>query len=187
MDLKKLFLFILIPLLNGCMDEDYTPYSYSNESTIYSQDDRVILRELLLVLKPHLEGKKYIVTDSVFDIVIKLNNKDWGKFSSMAVDTSLFKYTVSSGRLVSDVPVEYPVIATFQPSADTLSTAGEYSDLLGDHFTLEPGFYICEIKSISLKDQAGNIKTVKTGIRKVVEVKENSRSAFVGEFEVLVN
>ena len=67
----------------GC-SKDYSPYSYSNESTIYSETNKINFRELLVILKPYLmvdNQKKYILTvvEEKFkikpQIIIKMGDK----------------------------------------------------------------------------------------------------------------
>jgi hypothetical protein len=116
-----------------------------------------------------------------------VNENDWGKFNSAKTDTALYQSTVINTFKVTDDIVKYPVIAPFQTAKDTITTAGEYSDLLNSYFTLEPGFYICSIESFEFKDENGIMKKVETTIIEPVEIKENLRSAFIGEFEILIN
>jgi len=182
--------FGIVFILLGCNREDYSPYSYSNEATIYSETNNTMFRELLVILKPYIEfndQKKYIITDIISNVVIKINDKDWGKFNSLNVDTSLFIYEIYNDYYATDDIIKYSVIAPYQTSKDTLTTAGEYSDLLNNFFTLEPGFYICEIESFEIKLINGNKQMIKPFIVIPIEIKQNTRSSFIGEFDILVN
>ena len=184
-----IFSGILLILL-GCNREDYSPYSYSNEATIYSETNKTMFRELLVILRPYIEynsQKKYIVIDSISNVVIKINDKEWGKFNSLIVDTSLFNYEIFNDYYVTNDIIKYSVIAPYQTAKDTLTTAGEYSDLLNNFFTLEPGFYICEIKSFEIKLINGDKQIIKPFIVIPIEIKENTRSSFIGEFDIQVN
>lgn len=185
----RILLFLLLPLLMAC-EEDNGPYNYTSESTIYSDENTTSFREILLVLKPYVtvDGhKKYVVADEVSNVSLTINDKFWGSFDSYALNTSLYGNTIQSGIfMVSDSLVRYPVIAPYQITRDTLSTAGEYAQLLNNLMTLEPGFYFCRISSFEVKDVSGVIHSFETNIMQAIEIKENSRSAFLGEFEVLI-
>lgn len=189
MKTNTLLLLSGIMILLSCSKEDYYPFPYSNESTIYSESDDTRFREFLIILKPYIEvnnEKKYLVTDTILNVGININGKDWGKFSSFDIDTSLFiKETENKYKVTSDI-IKYSVIAPYQTSKDILTMAGEYSDMLNNYLILEPGFYICEIKSFEIKLNDGSKRKIDTFIVELIEIKENSRSTFVGEFEILI-
>jgi hypothetical protein len=186
-----LLLLSAIFSLTACTEEDFTPFTYSSEATIYSQSgEQTRLRELLLVIKPYLliEGeKKYIVTDSLYNVAISINLKPWGQFFSLPKDPELYSSEPLNSYQVTAAQVKYGVLAPYRSDNDTLTTAGEYAQLLNNFILLEPGFYFCEVESFDIKDVNGNRKTVRTSILETVEIQANSRSAFIGEFEVLVN
>ena len=169
---------------------DFSPYSYVNESTIYSNSKTTLFREFLLIIDPFVmigNEKKFIVSDTLRNVVIRLDNKPWGIFNSFEVDTSIFQKQVYNNILVSSATTKYFVIAPYITKSDTLKTAGDYSSLLNNYLTLEPGNYIFEVISFDILRQDGTLKKVKPFIVVPVEVKENTRNAFVGEFEVLIN
>jgi hypothetical protein len=189
--MKKLISTYLISLsLIGCTTDTNSPYSYSNESTIYSDTKTTQFKELVIIIKPYIlvdNQKKYIVTDTIKNVNIKINNKPWGMYNSFGIDTSLFVNEKISNLHTSNSATKYPIIAPYKTSNDTLTTAGEYSDLLNNHLTLEPGNYICQVESFEIKQSDGTIKKVKPFIIAPIEIKENMRSALVGEFEVQIN
>ena len=181
---------IIIFTLVSCETTDFTPYTYSYESTIYSESNLIALKELIVILKPYLmvdNQKKYLVSDSITNVVININGVEWGKFTSLDIDTSLYNKEYVSDFVVTKDIVKYPVIAHYEPHEDTFTTAGEYSVLLNNRFTLEPGIYVCEIKSFEIKLASGDQQIIKTPIVEVIEIEENSRSTFVGEFDIQVN
>ena len=186
---KILFVFMIV-LFIICSKEDYSPYSYSNESTIYSDTKTNQFRELVLIIDPYIligGEKKFIVTDTIKNINIKISNKLWGVFNSFGIDTSIFVKDKTINFYSTNTIAKYSIIAPYKTSSDTLKTAGEYSDLLNNYLTLEPGNYICQIESFEIKQLDGSIKKIKPFIVVPIEVKENSRSALVGEFEVQIN
>lgn len=189
---KLLFtgMILLFLTLTGCNKQDYTPYSYSNESTIYSDSKTTQFRELVIIIEPYIligNEKKYIVTDTIKNVNIKISNKLWGIYNSFGIDTSIFKKEKTTNFYSTNTVTKYSIIAPYKSGNDTLKTAGEYSDLLNNYLTLEPGNYICQIESFDIKQIDGTIKKIKPFIVVPVEVKENSRNAFLGEFEIQIN
>jgi inner membrane protein involved in colicin E2 resistance len=189
--MKKFLFVIIIPLLMiECKKEDYSPYSYSNESTIFSDSKTTQFRELVVIIEPYImvgNEKRYIVTDTIKNVNIKISNKLWGIYNSFGIDTSIFIKQKTTNFYSTNIVTKYSIIAPYQTSSDTLRTAGEYSDLLNNYLTLEPGNYICQIESFEIKQIDGTVKKIKPFIVVPVEVKDNSRSALVGEFEVQIN
>ena len=186
----RLLLFLLLPLLMACSEDENGPYNYDSSSTIYAEQTTTAFREILLVLKPYVmvDGhKKYVVADKISNVSLTINNKLWGNFNSFAINTSLYGNTSQSGNYtVSDSMVRYPVIAPYQSLKDTLTTAGEYAQLLNNLVILEPGYYFCRITSFEITDLNGKTHSFETNIMKAIEIKVNSRSSFLGEFEVLI-
>ena len=82
--------------------------------------------------------------------------------------------------------VQYTVIASQQSDKDTLTTAGEYSDLINNFLTLKPGDYICQIDYFDIKLSNSQIKRIYPMITVPLEVKENVKSSYIGEFEIEV-
>jgi hypothetical protein len=189
--MKKLLFVIMIPLLFiKCSKQDYSPYSYSNESTIYSDSKTTPFRELVIIIDPYIligNEKKFIVTDTIKNVTIKISDKLWGIYDSFGIDTSIFINEKLTNFYSTNTVTKYSIIAPYKTSSDTLTTAGEYSDLLNNYLTLEPGAYICQIESFDIKQLDGTLRKVKPFIVVPVEVKENSQSALVGEFEVQIN
>lgn len=188
---KKYTLFFLALLGFASCEKDTTDaYSYNSSSTIYSSENSTRFKELLLVLKPYVmvDGqKKYVVTETVCNVKLSVNGKAWGSFDSYNVNTSLYVNSSQGDYLVSDTAVKYAVVAPYQSLKDTLTTAGEYAQLLNNIFVLEPGFYFCKVESFEVKNLSGVTHKFETPVLQAVEIKENSRSAFLGEFEVLID
>lgn len=186
----RFLLLLLLPFVIACTKDDNEALNYNSSSTIYSDENTTTFREILLVLKPYLlvDGhKKYLVAEEISNVSLTINDKFWGSFDSYTINTSLYGNTSQSGNyVVSDSMVRYPVIAPYQSLKDTLTTAGEYAQLLNNLFTLEPGFYFCRLTSFEIKDVNGETHSFETNIMQAIEIKENSRSAFLGEFEVLI-
>jgi len=186
--IHSLVIFIGLIII-GCEGTDYSPYSYSNEETIYSDESSTSFREILLVLKPYIidgDESLYLVTDTIRNIEICVNGQLWGFFSSFGVDSSLYECTNRSGLFFTTEQTGYEVVAPYVTSIDTLSLAGEYADLLSGYFTLEPGDYLCEIVSFELITSEQEIMKIYTGLIVPFEVRENSRSTFIGQFEILL-
>jgi len=189
--MKKLLVISMIVLsFCGCSEDDQSPYSYSSESTIYSDSKTIRFRELILILKPYvLNGteKSFIVTDTIKNVNIKINDKLWGVYNSLGIDTTNFVKEKTNNFYSTLSTTKYAIIAAYKTSSAPLNTAGEYSDLLNNYLTLEPGNYIFQIESFEIKQLDGSLRKIKPAIVVPIEVKENSRSALVGEFEVQIN
>lgn len=178
---------ILLGAFSSCKKDSGSPYTYSSESTIYSETEKTAFKEILLIAKPYImvnNQKKYLVAESLSNVTIKVNNSLWGAFESMPVDTLLVDRAISGSYVVSDIPIKYPVIAAKQAEKDTLTTAGEYADLINNYLTLKAGFYICQVSSFEIKLKNKGIKKVYPMITVTMEVKENVKSSFIGEFEI---
>ena len=181
---------LFVVVFTSCSEDGGLPYSYSSESTIYSTSNQHILRDLMFILKPYMihEGvKKYIVVSSIDSINILINGQEWGKSSSLAVDVSNINKTVMENFYVRTEPVKYVTKAPFVLSNEILSTAGDYSELLSRYMSLQPGGYICQIEYIELTDNNGDTHRYYPLIAEYFEVIENIVSAYVGEFEILID
>ena len=181
---------LFVAVFTSCKEDDGLSYSYSSESTIYSTSNQRILRDLMFILKPYMihEGiKKYIVVSSIDNISVLINGQEWGKSSSLVVDVSNINKEVVENFYVRTEPVKYVTKAPFVLSNEILTTAGEYSELLSRYLSLQPGGYIFQIEYIEFTDNNGNIHRYYPLIAEYFEVKENIVSAYVGEFEILID
>lgn len=132
--------------------------------------------------------KKYITIPVISNVKILINGQEWGLFSSLELDIS----HINNKETVDDFyvrlsPVKYVVQAPYIMSNDVLTTAGEYSDLLSKYISLQPGGYVCQISYFELTDNNGDTHRIYPLIAEHFEVKENTVSAFIGEFEILIN
>jgi hypothetical protein len=182
--------FVAFIFLATSCSKDDTPYRYSSESTIYSESNQRVLRELMFMLKPykiHEGTKKYIVVSSIEKVRVLINGDEWGIFSSFDVDISNINKETADNFYVRSSPVPYVTKAPYVMSSDILTTAGQYSEMLGRYISLQPGGYIFQIDYIELTDKNGDTHRVHPLIAVHFEVKENIVSAFIGEFEILID
>ena len=187
--IKLIAVCIVFVFVSACSDEDGLSYSYSSESTVYSTSNKRILRELMFILKPytiHENTKKYIIVSSISNIKILINGREWGIFTSSTIDVSNISKEVVKNFYVRTEPVKYVTQAPYLIPNEILTTAGEYSELLSRYISLQPGGYICQIEYIELTDIVGNIYRAYPLIAEYFEVKENIVSAYIGEFEILI-
>jgi hypothetical protein len=189
--MKRLFiaLFAFLPLLFiSCEKEDtLTGYTYQSESTIFNQSNQVQFREVLFTIKPYIMAggvKKFIVTDTLLNVKVKMNNTLWSTTKSLALDTSGVQKQTLGLFQVSDYNLKYSVIANYQPEKTVLTTAGEYSDLLRAYMNIEPGVYFCQVESFEIRLADGSRRKTVPLISEMVEITANTRSLFLGEFEV---
>ncbi len=187
---RLILAFFIISALWSCTKTtDEKPFTYDNEQTIYSYSNQSVLREILFIIKPFViinQTKKYLLTDTLYNIKVEINNKPWGTCNSIGLDTSIYTSNSFDNLILTNDSVKFPVICKLTPTKTLLTTAGEYSDLLNNFFTLEPGFYFCSIRSFDIKTNTGETKTYKANIVVPIEVTNNTKSLFLGEFEVLL-
>ncbi len=183
--------FITCACFLSCSGEDpLMAYSY-DEPTIYSSSDKVSFSNLLFFLKPCVlqnGEKRYIVTDSLYNISIKINKSLRKVSNSFPVDTMHLygKETVGVYRATTE-HVHYPVNINIQVKPEHFNTAGQYADLLNNYFTLVPGAYIVQIESFDIKTIEGNFQTIYTPSLSVpLIVESNSVSTNLGELEVII-
>jgi hypothetical protein len=176
--------------LASCNKNDDYLYQY-DEATIYSSSDNVVFSEIILFLKPYVNDgtqKKHVVADSLRNIVIKINNKDWTTPASYGLDTLHVggKSTVGNYRVTTE-PVTYPVQINVVSYPEMFETAGQYADLLNNYFYLAPGIYIFQLHSFEIKSVSGNTTTIYTpSISLPIEIKSGQKSMNIGEFEVSI-
>ena len=194
--MKKSFFLILTVIifaiisLDSCSDNSLSPYSY-DEPTIYSSSNSALFSEVIFFLKPYIEKdgeKRYIATDSIYNISLDIKNTIRKISNSYQLDTlHLYnKETIGMYRTTTD-EVHYPVAINIRVTPEKLNTAGEYSNLLNNYLTLAPGAYVCQITSFDLKTIKGNFQTIHTPFLSVpLIVEENSVSSNLGVLEVII-
>ncbi|MDR1983872.1 MAG: hypothetical protein LBQ28_03500 [Prevotellaceae bacterium] len=185
-----LFLSVSVVLSSCSGDNGYT-YQY-DEPTIYSPSDEVVFSEIIIFLKPFvIDGsqKKYVVVDSLRNIVIKINNKTWTTPNSYGLDTAhVSNKTTVNDYLVTTESITYPTLVNVVSYPENFETAGQYADLLNNYFNLNPGTYICQLQSFDIMDISGNTTTIYTpSLSFPLEIKPEQKSVNIGEFEVLIN
>jgi hypothetical protein len=190
--MKRLFFLRLIAIF-CCLSffrcsEESSSYLY-NEPTIYSERNQNLFSEVVFFIKPCIyeaSGKKFVVTDTLKNISLIINDKIERKSDSYALDIDhlLPKETYGDYR-VTDQSIHYPVVMKMTMIPESLTTAGQYADLLNNYLNLQPGFYVCRIVSFDIKTVSGELKTVYTPTLSFpLEVPENKVSIHLGEFEV---
>jgi hypothetical protein len=130
--------------------------------------------------------KKYIVTDTLKNLFVTINDKLTKIADSYPLDIAHLNFKESRGEYtVTTELIHYPVVMGVTAIPENLETAGQYANLLNDYLNLQPGIYICRIVSFDLKTASGQLRTIYTPVLSFpVEVKENVTSANLGEFEV---
>ncbi len=191
--MKKTFPFLILSLLlitTACeVADDLDGYSYYSENTILYGNDNIQFREVLVSIRPYIQTgseRRYVLTDSLLNVSIRMNNTQWCRTTSLAVDTATINKYRLGDFMVTNLPVKYNVLGAYDPQKDTLTTAGEYSDLLKFHLNIEPGFYFCQVESFEIRMNDGTPYRVIPFISEMIEVTEDTRSLYLGEFDVLV-
>ncbi len=177
-------------ILSSCSKDDLLTSSY-NDPTIYSSSNESLFSEIIFFIKPYINQdgeRKYIVSDSLYNVSIKINNSVRITSNSYQLDTLHLddKETVGMYRTTTE-RIHYPVVMSVQLMPDSFTNAGEYSDLLNNYFTLSPGAYICQIESFDIKTTEGNFRKIHTPSLSVpLIVEANTVSANLGEIEVII-
>lgn len=187
--MKNISFIIIALLFVACGKQDYSPYTYSNEGGIYSSIEKIKFREILFTLKPYTmvgNKKKYVVSDSIKNIVVKINDKPWAIVNSFPVASSQLLIEPTPTWNLTEQNFAYAVVAPFQSAKTTLTTAGEYAALLSNFFILENGTYFCRIESFEIRQKDGKMQIIKPYLVTVVDVKDNVRNAYLGELEVQI-
>ncbi len=191
---KRLFIPIIMAMMISffaCSEDDSSAgYSY-NDPTIYSSSNKTLFSEVIFFLKPYVEEndiRKYIVTDTLFNISLKINNQYSYLSYSLPMDTLHIEGKESSGNFrTTSTDIHYPVIMNVDVKPESFNTAGQYANLLNNYFTLSPGVYVCQIISFDIKTSSGITTTVYTpSLSFPLEVKENTTSSNLGEFAIPV-
>ncbi len=128
----------------------------------------------------------YVLTDSLLNVTVKMNNTLWCSTNSLEVDTSTVAKYESGTFTVTNIPLKYSIIGAYESDKDTLTTAGEYSDLLKIHLNIEPGVYFCRVESFEIRQNDGTLFRVVPYITEMIEITEDTRSIFLGDFDVMV-
>ncbi|GHT25696.1 hypothetical protein AGMMS4957_20910 [Bacteroidia bacterium] len=176
-------------MLHACSDYDAENSFYYNKPSIYSESDKVLFSEVIFFVKPYVVDagqRKYVVTDTLKNVSLKINNKIERTSDSYALDIDhlLAKETLGDYQVTAQ-SIHYPVVMGVTMIPEELTTAGQYADLLNNYMNLQPGIYVCQIVSFDIKTALGTLKTVYTpAISFSLEVKENMLSADLGVFEV---
>jgi hypothetical protein len=130
--------------------------------------------------------KKYVVSDSIFNVTIKTNADTFGINNSLRIDTNALSNQTSGAYRVTSDDFKYPTRVVFKTDKNIATTAGEYSQLLNRTLVLAPGYYYVNISSFEIKQANGVKKKVSSLAGKTVEIKDGMKNMFLGEFEILV-
>jgi hypothetical protein len=185
-----MLLALAITTVTSCSkDDDNSAYSYDTQSSILYGSNQTSFKEILFFLKPYIlvDGQKeYVATDTLFNVIVKVNTITWSRKNSLPVDTSAYTLTPKGNYYLSTTPVAFPIVGTYQTERTTMENAGHYADLLLNHQTLTAGDYLLRVESFEMRLADGSIKKVATPISLPLTIKENTRSTYLGEFDVQV-
>jgi hypothetical protein len=192
--MKKTFYAAMLAtliILPGCTvdDTDSSPYAYDTQASILYGSNQTTFKEILFYLKPYIlvnGQKEYVATDTLLNIVVKVNTLTWSRKHSLPVDTSAYDIAKAGHYFLSPTPVSFPVVATYQTDRTIMTQAGHYADLLLNHQTLTAGDYLLRVESFDIKLANGTTKKVATPISMPLKVEANMRSTYLGEFEVQI-
>ncbi len=186
---KILSILFVVISLNSCMFDDEEPFL--NEGAIYNEQNSQTLKNIILIVKPFVlvdSDKHYIATDMIKNVEISINGKKWGVYNSIVKNTSTISQITTTGNYQTSAnPLKYSIIASLgNNQTDTLSTAGDFANYLNEDFTLSHGTYVCDVTSMQIKQNDGTVKTINPLITEILEVKQEQKNIFLGEFEIQI-
>jgi hypothetical protein len=128
----------------------------------------------------------YAVADRLENVRLTINEKLEKRSDSYPLDAvHVADREVCGEYWATEQVIHYPVVVGVSMVPESLTTAGEYADLLNDYLYLQPGAYVCRIVSFDIQTAGGERRTVYTPALSVpLEVEENKASVFLGDFEV---
>lgn len=183
MNLKKVLFILCLACLLGCGEKYDNDHPIGYDAIVGNHVDSQ-LKQIVFTLDLQYSDSLYLVTDSVYNLEIFLNNQFWGSFQSTTIDTSAFQTKKLDHSLFSSVPVEYLFVTVDQADQDTLSTAGDYARALKELLSIPAGDYVAELRSVSWTATDGTI--ISRPIRDVIPFKlsGDTRSLYLGSFSV---
>lgn len=183
--MRKISIFILAIFVLWSCDKDDS-YSSIEKNVVY-EDNPVPFEELLLLINIKSTDSTYLVVKSVDSISIILNNQYWAMANSQTLDTTTVDKMTNGNRYETNQKVNYLVLATQDLSKPGYTTAGEYSQFLNESLELRPGEYACFIKSFMVTFNDNTTQKYYPLEYKTFSIAEDTRSAFVGEFEIPIS
>jgi hypothetical protein len=182
--MKRLFYFLLIGLLAvSCEDRS----NNSAEINVVSEDGSVPFEELLILINIKTTDSTYLVVNSIDSVSIFINNFYWTKINSESLDTSKVDKYLVGNKYQTDNKINYLIIANQDIEQPDFTTAGEFAQYLNAVHVLKPGEYACLIESFQITFSDNSTKTYYPLEYTTFKVEENSRSAFVGEIEIILD
>ncbi len=179
---------VMAVLFSACSKPKNQPYSYEL-STIYSASNNTNFSSILLDLKPYIMDngvKKYIVDPVISNVVLKVDDNDFGDQNSLSLDTSIITKQIVNNFFVTAEDITYPVNVPFRTDDKPLTNAGEFSSLLNNIIILSPGFYHCKIASFEIKTANNVTKKVLTNVSNYFEIRSGMKNYYFGAFEILI-
>lgn len=140
------------------------------------------LSQIIFTLDLTYQDSLYLLTNQISGVEVFLNNREWGSFVSVQLDTTSFSSVRMGATSFAKYPVEYLFVTNDQTGLDTLKTAGDYSLALRDFLSLQPGDYVAEIRSVSWMDKEGQL--TKRAVRDLIPftLKPDTETLYLGSF-----
>jgi hypothetical protein len=183
--MKRWIYFLLIGLLIlSCNKDDNLS---SADRNVVSEDGTIPFEELLVLLNVKTSDSTYLVVKSIDSVNIYINNSYWAKINSLTVDTSLVEKTAIGNLYQTNNKINYLVIAKQDIKKPDFNTAGAFANYLNEYYELKPGEYACLIESFKVTFNDNSTRKYNTFEYKTFKVEQNSKSAFVGEIEIIID
>ncbi len=160
--------------------------SSADRNTV-TEDGTVRFKELLILLDIKTSDSTYLVIKSIDSVDIYINNYYWSKVSSEPIDTTKINKYQLGNMFVSPDKINYLVISQQDIGQPDYTTAGEFAAYLNASYTLDPGDYVCYIKSFKVTFNDNTTKKYYPYKYQSFKIEDNTTSSFVGEIELTIN
>lgn len=183
--MKKLLISIaLILVFYGCSKDESLNTAQRN---VVSEDGSISLKELLVLINIKTNDSTYLVVESIDSVKMFVNNTFWSMRSSSIIDTTKIDKIVEGNRFITDKKLSYLLISEQEQNDSTFLTAGDFAAYLNSLLQLKPGEYACFIESFQIKFNDQSIKRYYPFQYQTFKVEANNQTAFVGEFNFLID
>jgi len=184
---KRAMILFSISFFFGCAtDESNSSFYHDISQTIYSSSEENNFENLVLILN-FKSDSVYLVLDQIDEIKLKVNNSDWADLKEQKFDNSGITYTMNQNIKETINKVPYLIVSGQTQNAPESYTAGAFADYMNNFIYLTPGDYVVEIAEVKFRNLLNDTITVKPRIYQYFQVLPDTKSLFLGEFDIQVN
>ena len=159
----------------------------SADRNVVSEEESTQFEELLILVSIKTTDSTYLVVESIDSVNIFVNDFYWANVSSDPINTAnVDKFTVGNMTVTTD-KLNYLIVAEQEIEDPDFTVAGDFAEYLNSFYDLDAGEYACFIESFQVTFNDNSTKKYYPLTYEIFKVEENTRSAFVGEFEIKID